>query len=222
MNSRMEKYYKEEVLNRSSKNKDLYKSIYEENDYEDINIAPKTRTINMNELRQMVSNKQPSRLEKKEIKPISIEEDKVYDLNETLDKAKESYEKDDKKRSLSNTQYDILKNLKVKDNGSNDLRELIDTISTKHLIDEDKDLFDDLKSLDDTTVGVPSDINGVFKDETRKMDETFFTKSMKLDTNDFETINTGIEKNNKMMKMLFILIIILIVIVLGIIIVVLI
>lgn len=220
MASRMEKYYKEDTYSkRSTRNRDLYDSIYRDTDYADINITPQSRTINIEELREMIGEKKPEREEKKVIEPINFEETKSYDLKEMMDKARETKVDDDKKRSLSNTQYNILKNLTIKK--ENDMDSLVDTIATKSLINEDKDLFDDLKSMDNTTVGVPSDLNEIFKqdfDATRNMDETFFTKSMKLDPQDFETINSGLEKNNKMMKIIFILIIIVIVIVLGIII----
>ena len=57
MNSRMEKYYKDDNLpKRSTKNQDLYESIYNDSDYTEVNIAPKARTINIEELKQMINN----------------------------------------------------------------------------------------------------------------------------------------------------------------------
>ena len=110
----------------------------------------------------------------------------------------------------------------IKKEENKDLKDLIDTITTKSLINEDRDLFEDLKSLDNTSIGIPSELNDVFKenkeDFTKTMDETFFTKSMKLNPKDFDTLNSNLERNNKMMKIIFILIIIVIIIILGIII----
>ena len=217
MNSRMEKYYKDDELpTRSSKNQKLYESIYDNTDY-DVNITPKARTINIDELRQMINNNK-KQVERRKIESFNIEDDeKSYDLNEAIEEARNRKVNDDRKRSISNTQYDILKNLKLKKNDSDNLDDVLDTISTKNLIGEDLDLFENLKSLDDTTVGLPTEYD-IKSEQTRQMDDSFFTKSMKLAPTDFETINTGIEKSNKMMKILFILILVLIIIVLGIII----
>ena len=218
MNSRMEKYYKDEDLpKRSVKNKDLYESIYEDNDYQEVNVSPKERTIDIEELRKMIHNT-PKRVERKKIESIPLDdEDESYDLNDAIERARSNKVIDDKKRSISNTQYDILKNIKIRDANTTSLDDVLDASSNKNLITEDLDLFDNLKSLDDTTVGEPTsyDMNS---EKTRTMDDSFFTKSMKLDPSDFESINSGLEQNNKMMKIIFILILVLIAIVLGIII----
>lgn len=213
MNSRMEKYYKDDSLpKRSTKNQKLYESIYDESEYDEVNIAPKARTINLEELRQIL-NSTPKRVERKQIQP-TIEEDKVYDLNDAIEQARKGKVIDDKKRSISNTSYDVLKGIKLKKKNSEDLNELLDTISTKNLVGDDLDMFENLKSLDDTTVGLPTEEDI----RTTQMDDSFFSKSIKLNPSDFETLNDGLEKNSKMMKVLFILIIVLICIVLGIII----
>ena len=218
MNSRMEKYYKDEDLpKRSVKNQKLYQSIYDDSDYQDINVAPKARTIDIAELKKMI-NDTPKRVERKKVENIPLEEEEEsYDLNDAIERARSNKVIDDKKRSISNTQYDILKNIKIRDNTTTSLDDVLDTISTKNLISEDLDLFDNLKSLDDTTVGVPTSYD-VMDEKTRQMDDSFFTKSMKLGPSDFESINSGLEQNNKMMKIIFILILVLIAIVLGIII----
>lgn len=222
MNSRMEKYYKEDTVpKRSTRNQDLYDSIYDDINYTDFDINPQSRTINLEELRKLINPDDKQREIKREmIAQYNLEEDnKNYDVNEVLDKAKSTKVDDDKKRSISNTQYNILKNINLKNNSETDLKDLINTITTKNLINEDKDLFEDLKSLDNTTVGVPNDLNEIFKEdadgETRSMDETFFTKSMKLNTKDFESINNSLEKNNKLMRIIFIMIVLVILIILG-------
>ena len=211
MNSRMEKYYKnDDIPKRSVKNKDLYDSIYDDVNYNEINIVPKERVVDINELREII-NSSPKKVERKKVEIPTFDDDS-YDLNDALDKARNNKVDDLKRRSISNTEYDILKNVKIKKD-SKSLEDLINTVSTKNLLSDDLDLFDNLKSVDNTTVGIPSydDI------EKTKMDDSFFTKSMKLGPSDFENINNGLEKNNKMMKMIFILIIVLIAIVLGII-----
>ena len=212
MNSRMEKYYKDDDLpKRSTKNQKLYETIYNDSDYEEVSITPKARTINIEELREMI-NSRPKRIERKQIEP-EIEEEKKYDLNDAIEKARQGKVIDDKKRSISNTSYDVLKGIKIKKDSDN-INDVLDTISTRNLLGDDLDLFDNLKSLDDTTVGEP-----IKDDKTRQMDDSFFTKSMKLGPSDFETLNDGLEKNSKLMKIIFVLILVLIFIVLGIIIV---
>lgn len=219
MNSRMEKYYKDEDLpKRSVKNQSLYESIYEDNDYQEINVSPKERTIDINELRKMIHDT-PKRVERRKIESVpSDDESESYDLNDAIERARSNKVIDDKKRSISNTQYDILKNIKLRDSNTTSLDEMLDTISTKNLANQDLDLFDNLKSLDDTTVGVPTNYDLETNEKTTQIDDSFFTKSMKLDPSDFESINSGLEQNNKMMKIIFILILVLIAIVLGIII----
>ncbi len=215
MNSRMEKYYKDDSLpKRSVKNQQLYDSIYNDSDYQEVNITPKARTINIDELRQMI-NGNSKKVERKQL-PTNFEEDeKKYDLSDAFEKARSTKVVDDRKRSISNTQYDILKNIKLKKTDSDDLSDVLNTLSTKNLVGDDLDLFENLESLDNTTVGLPTD--EIIKDKTVQMDDSFFTKSMKLGPSDFETINSGIEQNSKMMKIIFILILVLIAIVFGII-----
>ena len=99
MNSRMEKYYKDDDLpKRSTKNQKLYETIYNDSDYEEVSITPKARTINIEELREMI-NSRPKRIERKQIEP-EIEEEKKYDLNDAIEKARQGKVNDDKKRSI--------------------------------------------------------------------------------------------------------------------------
>ncbi len=214
MNSRMEKYYKDDSLpKRSVKNQSLYDSIYSDSDYQEINVTPKAKTINIEELRKMINNS-PKVVQRKQLPTNFEEESESYDLSDALEKAKSNKVNDDRKRSISNTQYDILKGIKLKKD-SDDLSDVLNTLSTNNLINDD--LFQSLESLDNTTVGLPTDEIESAKDKTRQMDDSFFTKSMKLGPSDFETINSGLEQNSKMMKIIFILIVVLIVIVFGII-----
>lgn len=219
MNSRMEKYYKDDTLpRRSTKNQQLYDSMYDDTDYNEVSITPKARTIDIEELREMINNNK-KQVQRRKLENVNFdEEDKSYDLNDAIEQARYNKVDDDRKRSISNTQYDILKGIKLKNNDSDDLNDVLDTISTKNLLGDDLDLFDNLKSLDDTTVGIPTEMD-IKKEQTSQMDDSFFTKSMKLTPNDFENINSGLEQNNKLMRIMFILIVVLIVIVLGIIIV---
>ena len=143
MNSRMEKYYKnDDIPKRSVKNKDLYDSIYDDVNYNEINIVPKERVVDINELREII-NSSPKKIERKQVEIPTFDDDS-YDLNDALMKARDSKVDDDKRRSISNTQYDILKNVKIKKN-SKSLEDLINTVTTKNLLSDDLDLFDNLK-----------------------------------------------------------------------------
>ena len=100
MASRMERYYKQDTMTkRSARNQELYKSIYEENDYSDVEIKSNTKTIDLEELKMMLDNKHIEKKdEKKVVSEINQEEEKSYDLNYILDQARSNKVVDDKKR----------------------------------------------------------------------------------------------------------------------------
>lgn len=117
MASRMERYYKSsEIKTRSDKNKELYRTIYDEVEYsnvEGISVIEKNEKIDLDMIKELINGSK----EKKEVKPPREEkvqtvvempvEEKNYDIREVLDKAKS--ERSDKERKIFNTQYNILK-----------------------------------------------------------------------------------------------------------------
>lgn len=234
MPSRMEKYY--EMKSRTTKNKELYRTIYDEAEYtnvEGISVIEKNEKIDIEKIKELINGtnnvNKPKEYKKEEIKPLveEIEEQKNYDICDVLDKAKS--ERTDKDSRYSNTKYNILKDLdlnsdaKVPDNVNEDqLRSMIEAISNKNKTDMTSDLLDDLKSICDPNLKeqVKEEIK---TDDTQlqntkliqeNLDKSFFTSSMDFSSEDFEDlkeIKENIKKNNLLTKiLLFILLVIII------------
>ena len=234
MPSRMEKYY--EMKSRTSKNKELYRTIYDEAEYtnvEGISVIEKNEKIDIEKIKELINGtnniNKPKEYKKENIKPLTeeIEEQKNYDIRDVLDKAKS--ERTDKDSRYSNTKYNILKDLdlnsdaKVPDNVNEDqLRSMIEAISNKNKTDMTSDLLDDLKSICDPNLKeqVKEEIK---TDDTQlqntkliqeNLDKSFFTSSLDFSSEDFEDlkeIKENIKKNNILTKiLLFILLVIII------------
>lgn len=234
MPSRMEKYY--EMKSRTSKNKELYRTIYDEAEYtnvEGISVIEKNEKIDIEKIKELINGtnniNKPKEYKKENIKPLTeeIEEQKNYDIRDVLDKAKS--ERTDKDSRYSNTKYNILKDLdlnsdaKVPDNVNEDqLRSMIEAISNKNKTDMTSDLLDDLKSICDPNL--KEQVKEEIKiDDTQlqntkliqeNLDKSFFTSSLDFSSEDFEDlkeIKENIKKNNILTKiLLFILLVIII------------
>lgn len=233
MASRMERYYKSgEVKTRLDKNKDLYRTIYDEVEYsnvEGISVIEKNEKIDLDKIRELINgSKEPPKVRtfKEPIsKPIVDEEpeERNYDIRDVLDKAKtERSEKDNK---VFNTQYNILKGINLNEQNNSDsldekeLKDMIEAISTNSKAGYTTDLLDDLKSIYDSDM--KKDIkNELDNDETMQntkliesnIDKSFFTSSLDFSSDDFEDlkeIKENIKKNNLLTKiLLFILLVI--------------
>lgn len=243
MASRVEKYYKtRETKRRSLKNEALYKIIYEDETYSNIEgvlETPKANEIDINKIRELLAShetekKQVRKLETKpqyESQPLDEDEEKSYDIRDILVKAKDSRkDKEEKYRSLKNTEYNILRNIKINKNQDleqeEELKDLINTITSTSMLNKMSDnelslnMFEDLKS--DTMIGDSSSIKAIIeeaKDEskTEEMDKTFLCSSLGFKDDDFEQIqdlSKSISRNNKIIKVLVILVVI-ILLVLG-------
>lgn len=234
MASRMERYYKSsEIKSRSDKNKDLYRTIYDEVEYsnvEGISVIEKNEKIDLNMIRELINgSKEPpkTRSFKENIaKPIveEAEEEKNYDIMDVLNKAKS--ERSEKDNKVFNTQYNILKGINLDEKNVSDsldekeLKNMIEAISVNSKAGYTTDLLDDLKSIYD------SDMKKDIKTELEKEDESiqntkliesnidksFFTSSLDFSSDDFEDlkeIKENIKKNNVLTKiLLFILLVI--------------
>lgn len=244
MASRMDRYYKTdvEVKERSKKNASLYKTIYDDATYSNIEgvaTIEKSNEIDISKIKELLQSReeyQKSREYHKIVKPepdikpvvqTKLEEDRNYDIRDILNKAKEEKTEENKVRSLNNTQYDILKNLNLKEDfdkhdylpDDNEIKELINTITSTSIINkmDDRELslniLDDLKSTGNTMVTPTSAIDELLKqskendddDDTEEMDKSFYTSSLNFGKDDFEEIkdiNTNIKKNNILIKIL--------------------
>ena len=230
MASRMEKYYKtREAKRRSVRNESLYQTIYEDETYSNIEgvvATPKANEINIEKIKELITSHEQQKNQSRKLvrKPIDIpqeiiepEEEKNYDIRDILVKAKDSREnKDETYRNLKNTEYNILKNIKIddvksKEEKEEELKEIMDTITSMGLLNKMSDqelslnMFDDLKS--DTIVDDPTIIKSVLKDlkeeklnKTGEMDNTFFSSSLGIKDKDFESlkdIKDSSDKKNK-------------------------
>ena len=227
MASRMERYYKSsEIKTRSDKNKELYRTIYDEVEYsnvEGISVIEKNEKIDLDMIRKLV-NGNP---EKKEIRPPKEEkvqpiietpiEEKNYDIREVLDKAKS--ERVDKERKNFNTQYNILNNSNFSEEGKsekldeNELKSMIEAISYNSKGGYTMDLLDDLKSIHDPNIKQEIEAKIDQKNEDLQdtkaidsnIDKSFFTSSLDLTSADFEDIKEikeNVRKNNILTKVL--------------------
>ena len=119
-------------------------------------------------------------LPKEEEVEVKRKEEKDYDINSVLERARDKREVDyeeERRRKISNTQIDILKNIKIKDEQIEiekdpDITESIDELNTeeKTIVDlindiqsnsdksKKKDIFEDLMADGDETVIAPIDI----------------------------------------------------------------
>ena len=192
MKSRMERYYENDEANtRSHRNKELYKKVHDSeinqfnvNSNESV-IGESSKNIDVDNLRQILDKKYRESPKRKSIsldiadKKPQIEEikdeDKDYDINVILEKARQQKQTDyneERLKKIRDTQFDILKglNLKKEENEEDEeepndeekkLMTLINTITSNELANENNssnplDLLEDLKGNDDTKV-LPSE-----------------------------------------------------------------
>jgi len=246
--SRMDRYYKQDSdsSKRSAKNQDLYKNIYNLGEYsniEGIATIDNSNEIDITKVKNMLRNREEYQRQreiiqitpKEELIPnyevFEQEEDRVYDIRDILKKAKVSRPTEEKHRSLSNTNYDILKDLKSKKNSADEnLKGLIDTISETSQLNKlsdhqlGLDMFDTLKSSENTIIDSNNSIKNLLE-EARKndqkklvntntnLDKSFFTSSLNFSEDDFEQIvelSKNVKKNNLLIKILVFIIILLI------------
>lgn len=233
MASRMEKYYNQDaqVTKRSERNQDLYKEIYDFSEYSNIEAVAtldRTNEIDISKIKNMLKNREDYKRqkeyrsilrqddeEKEEKKELVKEEIKTYDIKEELEKLKQEKKEDDAYRSLGNTNYNILKELKVKNEHKKELSEsedkelknMINTITSTSLLNKldneelSLNMFEDLASSGETTTLAESGIEALLKEakeidmqkeEEEKaptLDTSFFTSSMKFGKEDFENPN---------------------------------
>ena len=218
MSSRIEKYenYSADGMSRTSRNQHIYTS----NDLNELSriktntnvsvISDATKTIDLDKIRKYLDAKNEASEEKyqrislelpKEEEVVIVKrEEKDYDIKSVLERAKENREVDyeiDRHRKINNTQIDILKSIKIREQKQpidDDILEPIDELNTeeKTLVDliqniqgkktdNKKDLFADLMGDPDDTMVLGQ------KDELKEMllDMTQELESIKEPENEF-------------------------------------
>ena len=234
MVSRMEKYYKNnssDIKKRSQKNVNLYDTIYSDAEYsniEGIATMDKTNEVDLTKVRNMIKNRENYRKQQQYRKINEVEEDvpettkdfvekeeKIYDIRDILTKAKDKKPEEDTPRSLDNTNYNILKDLKLhhdkkdkfKEYEEDELKELINTITNTSMLNQmnDEELGLNMLDLQDTDMQLESSksVQQLLeqarkyqeKEDTNKnLDQSFFTSSLNFSKDDFEDAEEYINK----------------------------
>ena len=212
MSSRMNKYDNEvETPSRSSKNKELYKQIYNAYDeFENLIVPSNAREINPSELKREITSRQEykkrkdydtitsgtnnSIIRKEKILEEQKQEEDIYDINELLNKAKTDKKKPELiQPSLSNEDY--LKRLKLDNRRTNieQVKEMYEDIQ-EEASDEDEalmktanlslEILSDLKGDSEKTM-VSAPIKNEELPEDSK-DRDFYSNTYKFSKKDFE------------------------------------
>lgn len=232
MPSRMEKYYSNNQTSnsRTSRNNSLYNKLYDNTTYsnvESVTTIEKGSEIDLEKIKKLLQEHEEIKEENLTTTKKSYpkrnyddyqEPEKDYDINVALSKAKDEYIDDNKSRALRNTQYNILKDINIKDIKNNDdesLKELINTITNTSVLNKlgDKDLsldiLEDLKSDGKTQMNLKSTDDFIksanTEDNTADLDKSFFTSSLSFGNKDFEElsdIKTSLKKNNILISIL--------------------
>ena len=248
-----------QINSRVKKNKYLYDELNSKIGYEEISVANTDTQIDLSSLNLEKPNREDYQkikeyktllqdnntnkveMEKKETKP------KVFDINKVLEEAKKNRKEEDeleKKRNLKEEDYNVLSSLNKKylhkkdfsEKDSDELKELIDTITSKTLVNEIKDEEEKelLSELLATTIDVKlekelstAEINSLYENKESSVsdenaDNSFYTHSMELNKDDLidepeednENNDISERKNNgfKIFTIIIILIILIIVV----------
>lgn len=245
MASRMEKYHSgnSQSDTRSVRNESLYKNIYENAEYsniESIATMDKTNEISIEQIKELLKEreniKKRNNTVKREIPKTYSQpvQERSYDIRDILVKAKDEHVEDTENRSLRNTQYNILKGINInKDNVYNDEeieRTLVNTGVLKGFDDNELslDMLSDLKSTGNTVVNKTNSALLLKEVQEAKdkyqpkdddgLDKSFYTSSLNFKDEDFEQLKDlqdSIDSNNKLIKVLFFLLFLIIAGIIG-------
>ena len=215
--SRMDRYYKDEYATnkRTSRNHDLYKSIYDDVQYSNIEgIAniDKSNEIDIAKIKDMLKSREDyqSGRELKNFIPkeepikyetFERENDRVYDIRDILNQAKEG-KVEEKYHNLDKTSIDLLKELrnKPKEKQEEQLETMIDTITSTSKLNKlsDKelglDMLNDLKS--DNTVTIHNDSIKAILEEAKKQETKELTKTNNTLDKSFYTSSMSFSKDD--------------------------
>ena len=244
MPSRMEKYYQKDnsVSRRTKKNQSLYDDIHNNLNYSEVKQISNVNEISPEKLNELLKREKKSQTRSIKNDFVSTKEnddaeENHYDINEALEKAKNSrVNKGTNYHKLKEEQLTLLKKIQSykdsKKEQDENLNELLNTIASTQLLKQlndselSLDLLEDLKSDDDNTkvVGIDS-INKVINDvpkitkefeENNEFDKSFYTSSLSFNEDDFDEIKElkkKLNKNNFWMKSISIILCVIVVIV---------
>ncbi len=229
MESRMEKYYKEnpEYYKRSKRNEALYRDITRDmNDLDNLPIPDNSNEIDIDGLKQIISSRDEYRKAKDMGRTFTRErvveepkEDKrrVYDINVLLETAKNEVNKNNEVEGKKLINANFLTDLDDANVPSNDLVEVSEVTSEnekeKEVSNTDSlplDILVDLKGTDNTVVTDPIVKDEVTMIEKIKDGETFYSGSFNFTKKDFadeeDDDNLFEEKSHTGLKLFFLII----------------
>lgn len=230
MNSRMNKYYdntETSSKSRSKKNADLYKNMYEDETYSNIEgilATPKSNEINIEKIREMILRREQEVQSKNQLIKKNLEvdipalvdeqgEEKNYDIICALKQAKEDKTnlRENKYRRLDDEYLEDLKNPTRKvervpmEDLENDLHEIKEMLNTLTSSIDLKKLKDSELSLemfselksDTMTLGNEDPIIQAIINETKKAEENKYNKENDEDKMEHEFDTTNMKLNKK-------------------------
>ena len=227
MESRMEKYYKEnpEYYKRSKRNEALYRDITRDmNDLDNLPIPDNSNEIDIDGLKQIISSRDEYRKAKDMGRTVTRErvveepkEDKrrVYDINVLLETAKNEVNKNNEVEGKKLINANFLTDLEDANVPSNDLVEVSEVTSEKEkeVSNTDSlplDILVDLKGTDNTVVTDPIVKDEVTMIEKIKDGETFYSGSFNFTKKDFadeeDDDNFFEEKSHTGVKVFFLIV----------------
>lgn len=241
----MDRYYNEtEQKERTTKNQKLYDTVYNMEPLNVVGTIDNLNEIDLKELDGTYKTREEYR-KLKEYKKVLNQtndryssdyenlddvEEKVYDINSILEKAKTERgieDPEDKYRKLKNTQYNILSNLNIDDYNLEEekapeekLKELIHTITMKKVeytstenSDDSDHLLDDLMPTSNTVVTEAVSSQLTTNEVEGDIDKSFYSSSYDFSKEDFEDLKKVEPKSKVSSVLIKILLFIVIVIV---------
>lgn len=221
MNSRMDKYYKENTLeeSRTSRNKEIYNKVSEE-DIDKLSLTSNisiidadTTNLDIEKLKAILEekySKQKSSIPQIEEESVEeeLEDTKEYDLRKVIDEAHKNKSSDyaeDRFKKLRDTQFDILSSLNL-DRDEDPIGEesltveeanlmnLIKTINEKPIKNnQEPDLLEELKGSENTEVLDPVDLEGEYSYQKPTIVEEL-EKTKKLSKKEVEDIQSKVQE----------------------------
>lgn len=210
MESRMERYDEVDIndYQRSKKNATLYKEIYGNySDLEDLPIPENTNEIEIDSLNSIVGSRVSKRKEEVKNQDYELEDlednhedsEKVYDINELLEKAKVENAKVKKEVTVNKKMPNYLANLESDkstkdiiskyDGNDDDDMPIIKEVVIEEEVNDKKgdstlslDILSDLKPSGNTLVSEPMITE---EDIEENQDKEFFSSELKFDKKDF-------------------------------------
>lgn len=210
MESRMERYDEVDIndYQRSKKNATLYKEIYGNySDLEDLPIPENTNEIEIDSLNSIVGSRVSKRKEEVKNQDYELEDlednhedsEKVYDINELLEKAKVENAKVKKEETVNKNMPNYLANLESDkstkdiiskyDGNDDDDMPIVKEVVIEEEVNDKKgdstlslDILSDLKPSGNTLVSEPMITEEDIKED---QDKEFFSSELKFDKKDF-------------------------------------